>query len=193
MAVATASSTLNVSGTTTTAAVNCGGTLTMGSGQRFLADPGTLAATGIGFTGANAGTGAYISTANVMAVGSAANRIVRFDSTATPFDVPVNFGSSTNLLHRLTIAAAAVQTGNYQVLSSDTFIIMNGSGLTVTLEASPQTNRILQIRNIDAGTCTIARNGKQIDGASADTTMATLETVQLRYDGTGWRIVGRGV
>jgi hypothetical protein len=96
----------------------------------------------------------------------------------------------TAIQGRLTIDPEVVKVANYQVISTDVIVIMNGTALTATLVASPTTNTALWIKNVDVGTCTIARNGKTIDGASSDITLISGEAALLFYNGTGWYRLG---
>lgn len=78
------------------------------------------------------------------------------------------------------------KTANYTVLNTDAVVVMNNTGLTATLPAAPKSDQMVFIRNLDAGNLTIGRNGKNIDGAAADLTVATGVGVLLQYDGTSW-------
>ncbi len=92
------------------------------------------------------------------------------------------------------INSLAAQAVNYQVLTSDKIVIMSGTTLTATLPAAPTADLIVWIKNNDAGTCTVARNGQTIDGAAADITLLAKEACLLHFvSGIGWYILSRGL
>lgn len=81
-------------------------------------------------------------------------------------------------------------TTTYQVLASDQRLYIDSSGgaFTITLEASPTTNRVLEI--IDSvGSCgtnnvTIAGNGKNINGSASGVITSNYESWSILYNGT---------
>ena len=67
--------------------------------------------------------------------------------------------------------------------ATDFHVYAAATGITITLPAAPATGRRFEVKT--TGACTIAGNGKNIDGA---TTYATSvgECVRLHYNGTQW-------
>jgi hypothetical protein len=66
-------------------------------------------------------------------------------------------------------------------------IVLCSATNTITLPASPTTGQTYVIKSAGAAvTVTIARNGKNIDGAAADKTLTALQTGTLYYDGSAW-------
>ncbi len=59
--------------------------------------------------------------------------------------------------------------------------------------AAPSTNQMLWIPNYSGNSLTVARNGKNINGAAADLTVLTNTGVALQYNSAeaGWRVLGR--
>lgn len=87
------------------------------------------------------------------------------------------------------LVGISVKTADYNVALSDNafLLIMNsGSAHTFTLLATPPTRNgwFVYFQNIGAGTCTIARNGNNIDGAASNLTLATGTGVLIASDGT---------
>ena len=78
---------------------------------------------------------------------------------------------------------------SYTAVSKDQLVINSGSAFTVTLPASPSAGATVIVKNVGAGTVTIARNGSNIEGAAQDGTLESTKGMQIVYvDGTlGWK------
>ena len=83
----------------------------------------------------------------------------------------------------------AVKTGTYTAVSKDQLIANSGSDFTITLPASPSAGDTVVVKNVGAGTVTIARNSSNIEGSAQDGTLAATKAMQVVYvDGTlGWK------
>ena len=83
----------------------------------------------------------------------------------------------------------AVKTGTYTAANKDQLIANSGSAFTITLPASPSAGNTVVVKNVGAGTVTIARNGSNIEGAAQDGTLESTKGMQVVYvDGTlGWK------
>jgi hypothetical protein len=85
------------------------------------------------------------------------------------------------------------KTADYQLVTSDRTILVDTSSnaVTITLPASPSKGEIYTVKCIDAtNTCTVARNGNNIDGAAADITLLVTESATFQFDSTyGWAIL----
>ena len=92
------------------------------------------------------------------------------------------------------IKSSSTKTANYTIVSTDQRIYLDSSGgaFTITLEASPTTNRELEI--IDStGDCTafnvtLAGNGNNIVGAANYTMSTDYEGLRLIFNGTNWNL-----
>ena len=94
------------------------------------------------------------------------------------------------------ITAISSKAAAYTVTNQDHSILIDTSGdnVTVTLPASPTTGEIHFFKCTDAtNTATVARNGKNIDGAASDFTLVLNECVAVQYDGTGWQKISEYV
>tara|TARA_R110001599_G_scaffold242885_2_gene442632 strand:+ start:728 stop:1945 length:1218 start_codon:yes stop_codon:yes gene_type:complete len=86
-------------------------------------------------------------------------------------------------------------TTTYQVLSTDQRIYVDSSAgaFTITLEASPATNRELEIidsvGNCGTDTVTIAGNGNNIIGFSNYLNTQDYESIRLIFNGTQWNLI----
>ena len=105
------------------------------------------------------------------------------------------------------LASGATQTGfgrtgtvDWQTgsIKTATFTAANGEGyfanttggaFTITLPSSPSAGATVIVKNVGAGTVTIARNGSNIEGAAQDGTLESTKGMQVVYvDGTlGWK------
>lgn len=175
-------------GATTVTTLAPSGNLTMAATKQILADAGTTAAPGYAFSGA-ASTGFHANGGNPVIARSAA-AVVTCSSGNANFTSNVTSSNDLVAARAVLLEPEAVKVVNYQVTNSDAIVIMNGTTLTATLPATPATNQMLWVKNVDAGSCTIARNGKTIDGAAADITLLTLTSTLLVYNGTGWYRIG---
>ena len=83
----------------------------------------------------------------------------------------------------------AVKTGTYTAVDKDQLIANSGSAFTITLPSSPSVGATVVVKNVGAGTVTIARNGSNIEGAAQDGTLESTKGMQIVYvDGTlGWK------
>lgn len=83
----------------------------------------------------------------------------------------------------------AIKTGTYTAVDKDQLIANSGSAFTITLPASPSAGATVIVKNVGAGTVTIARNGSNIEGAAQDGTLESTKGMQIVYvDGTlGWK------
>ena len=83
----------------------------------------------------------------------------------------------------------AIKTGTYTAVDKDQLIANSGSDFTITLPASPSAGATVVVKNVGAGTVTIARNGSNIEGSAQDGTLAATKAMQVVYvDGTlGWK------
>ena len=85
-------------------------------------------------------------------------------------------------------------TTTYQVLSTDQIIYVDSTAgaFTITLEASPATNRVLTIidsvGNCGADTVTIDGNGNNINGSATGLITSNNEAWNLIYNGTQWNL-----
>ena len=83
----------------------------------------------------------------------------------------------------------AIKTGTYTVVDKDQLIANSGSDFTITLPASPSAGATVIVKNVGAGTVTIARNGSNIEGAAQDGTLESTKGMQVVYVGStpGWK------
>ena len=83
----------------------------------------------------------------------------------------------------------AIKTGTYTAVDKDQLIANSGSNFTITLPSSPSAGATVIVKNVGAGTVTIARNGSNIEGAAQDGTLESTKGMQVVYvDGTlGWK------
>ena len=83
----------------------------------------------------------------------------------------------------------SIKTGTYTAAHKDQLIANSGSAFTITLPASPSAGATVIVKNVGAGTVTIARNGSNIEGAAQDGTLESTKGMQIVYvDGTlGWK------
>lgn len=88
------------------------------------------------------------------------------------------------------IGAVNSQVNDYTILPADAGKLVTVSkvtAVTVTLPAtSPGPAFFVMIQNVGAGTLTVARNGRTIDGASSNLTLTTNQGVIIYTDGTNY-------
>jgi len=88
-------------------------------------------------------------------------------------------------------ATWAVKTDtDYTVVNSGEQVIMNSAAArTLTLPGSASAGDTVIVKNVGAGTVTIARNGLKIEGADQDGTLASTQAMQIVYVTTalGWK------
>ena len=156
--------------------------------------------------------------ANLMSAGSneipAAKRTLATDSITKPMlndnivdiaRLDVSDGSNGQFLRTngsgtlsfASVAAAdgraytdwAIKTGTYTAVDKDQLIANSGSDFTITLPASPSAGATVVVKNVGAGTVTIARNGSNIEGAAQDGTLESTKGMQVVYVGStpGWK------
>jgi len=91
------------------------------------------------------------------------------------------------------IRALRTETSDHTVIASDYTILADATSNTVdiTLPASPVQGQIFNIKCIDSTfTCTVDRNGKNIDGAASDINLVATDTVVLQFDSSyGWAVL----
>ena len=87
------------------------------------------------------------------------------------------------------INAFAIKTGNYTAATQDQLIVNSASAVTITLPSNPTAGNVVFIKNVGAGTVTVARNGSNINSTADDGELITDAAATLVYvDGTiGWK------
>ena len=83
----------------------------------------------------------------------------------------------------------AIKTGTYTAVDKDQLIANSASDFTITLPASPSAGATVVVKNVGAGTVTIARNGSNIEGSAQDGTLESTKGMQVVYVGStpGWK------
>lgn len=107
--------------------------------------------------------------------------------TRTPTTAPTALPSAwfTTVAKTFADSGYVVPASNYTVLVDPT-----GGTTVIKLSASPVAGQIVNIKSTAAGTVTIDRNGKNIDGAASNLTISTsLQSYTFQYDGTGWWVI----
>ena len=84
------------------------------------------------------------------------------------------------------ITTLATNDATYDVLDSDSFILVTGTGVTVMLQEAPKTGQSLTIKTM--GSATVNGNGKLMD-FNVTQALASGYTYQLFYAGTFWAII----
>lgn len=79
--------------------------------------------------------------------------------------------------------------GNYRALA-DT-IVDQLTASNVLLSATPKYNASICVRNSSLSAIEVDGNGKLVEGA-ASFTLGSTESVRLWYNGTIWKVIGRG-
>jgi hypothetical protein len=87
-------------------------------------------------------------------------------------------------------ATPTVKTANYTAASGD-LVVVNGSGLTITLPSSPSVADSVEIRILGSRYCTVARNGQNIESTASNFYIDTFDghTKFIYTDSTrGWLV-----
>ena len=123
------------------------------------------------------------------------NCLIRWDPDGSNGQFLKTNGSGT--LSFASVAAAdgraytdwAIKTGTYTAVDKDQLIANSGSNFTITLPSSPSPGATVIVKNVGAGTVTIARNGSNIEGSAQDGTLESTKGMQIVFvDSTlGWK------
>ena len=83
----------------------------------------------------------------------------------------------------------AIKTGTYTAVDKDQLIANSGSNFTITLPSSPSPGATVIVKNVGAGTVTIARNGSNIEGSAQDGTLESTKGMQIVFVNStlGWK------
>lgn len=87
---------------------------------------------------------------------------------------------------------SSTKTADYSLLTSDFVVFLDGTSNTVEalFPSAPVTGQVFIIKAINTdNACTIGRNGKNIENAASDITLALNVSLTLLYDGTEWWIL----
>jgi hypothetical protein len=99
---------------------------------------------------------------------------------------------SVTLLGGHVVNVRTVNDSTYNVITADWLVWVDASAnaVTVNLPASPEQGREVEVKCIDnTNTCTIGRNGNNIDGVASDLTLVLNESYVLVYDEAyGWGV-----
>lgn len=94
------------------------------------------------------------------------------------------------------IPTIKTSAGAYVVSTTETFIVINktvGAATTVTLPASPNTGRMLIVKDgkgdAGANNITVDGNGKTIDSAATKVISTNYDLRRLIYNGTEWNLI----
>ena len=109
---------------------------------------------------------------------------------------PLIYGEFDNKIIKINggqVAVLSTKTNDYTIVQSDYTILADATSntVTITLPAAPNQGQIFNIKCIDSTfVCTVARNGKNIDGDASDITLIEDESITIQYDSTfGWAII----
>lgn len=164
------------------------GDLTMGSGAQIFIDDGTAANPAIAYT-SDVDTGlAMVSSQNALIHSS--SRVVAAASGIARMPAGLAIENFLNF------EGKSVKTGAYTVTTLDSIIPVdtNGGAVTITLPPTPNQDQVVIIYDQGGAALTnnitIDRNGKNIDGAASNVTIATNRGARLlQYNGTAWFII----
>lgn len=91
------------------------------------------------------------------------------------------------------IRAITTKINDYIVTTNDATILADASSntVTITLPAIPVQGQVFNIKCInDANTCTVARNGNNLDGSTNDRDLLLTESITVQFDSIyGWAII----
>jgi hypothetical protein len=99
--------------------------------------------------------------------------------------------SGSSAIHGLKTNTAADKTGDYQVLITDDNISIDATSntVTITLEASPLSGRVIKIAcSDDTFTADIDFNGNTLYGGSDNEVIYEQEILVFQFNGTEWRL-----
>ena len=146
----------------------------------------------------------YCNISNGTALNEAVPRLEEFDNifvTISNFDTGsaieqryfcvTNFQASEDCVcNEAAESSIATKTSDYLLTADDNTIMAkaNSEAVTITLPASPAQDKWYIIKCIDAtNTCTIARNGNNIEGVASDVNLSVLDSWTMQFDSTfGW-------
>ena len=77
----------------------------------------------------------------------------------------------------------------YTAVDKDQLVINSASDFTITLPSSPSPGATVIVKNVGAGTVTIARNGSNIEGSAQDGTLESTKGMQIVFVNStlGWK------
>ena len=105
-------------------------------------------------------------------------------------DINAMFRDNGTTWDTCSAGGTSVKTGAYTLLGTDnlSLIVANSSSaITLTLPASPpNVSWNVEITCIGTGTCTIARNGLNIDGAASNVTLSQYQGITVSSDGSNY-------
>lgn len=91
------------------------------------------------------------------------------------------------------IRSLSTKIADYTITSDDYTILADATNntVTITLPLSPNQGQVFNIKCIDStNTCTVTRNGNNIDGAANDISLVATDNVPLQFDSVyGWSIL----
>lgn len=134
---------------------------------------------------------------SISAGGSFSGGVV--SGTSASFTTTGAFGSSVNIKNNLQVQGAITtfltnQSANYTVPTTNSTIIMNGSGITNALPASAAGIKgvIYTVKNANAAALTVnATNNQTFDGGISNIFLAQNDAVTVQSDGANWQVIGR--
>jgi hypothetical protein len=111
--------------------------------------------------------------------------------TSNQFSVTAN-GSAKTAALQTTVRTVSAATDTATVDDNAVNCVATSNAVTETLPASPTTGQWFHFKKVDssANTCTLAGNGKTIDGASTYVLSTQYKFVSLQYNSAQWFIFG---